>query len=489
MMGIQSWDEERLRTKGRLAFSCPLCSTLLEVPAKDAGKVLKCSGCHQEVLAPEPATGSPAQIVDGSTQLPRLPKAVLPSARKVVDQSLAEAKRAVRAKRDLATDPESDRTGRGIREPIQPRPDPVMAPTALPERLPASNLTPATGAGFRQKTAPQEILTQSIDPLQTPSSPPSKPGSQEKGILRLNDQRRDFTPLKIVEHDVESSTDWGNAAVTKPTSKKFSILLWSALVLALLAISLVVVFKVVNQGADKPAGSIAVRTETDDTLENVSRAKDILKSFFSSDQTDARAKFVRHPEITLPRMKKFYGDSCVKREIQSMDDPRVSRLDGVELLTLQATIDDLGLRLITFEVIDKGDAPSELRIDWESMEAWSEISFDEFLAKQVLAPTEMRVEIVLADFPSPQFSADSWVCFKITKPNAYGKGYGYCFGYCQHLDPAMTRISAELRRTPGTPIPCRLTIAFVPSTQSDKYAPRVIIKDFKYSWLELHPGE
>jgi len=79
-----AYDLHNVDTRGRTAFPCPVCHRPVWISGTEWGRVLVCEGCSSQLLAPDPATGAPAQVQPAEGGEPRQ-RTVLPARRHMED--------------------------------------------------------------------------------------------------------------------------------------------------------------------------------------------------------------------------------------------------------------------------------------------------------------------------------------------------------------------------------------------------------------------
>lgn len=462
MAGNIGYEHEKFEKKGMLAFACPLCHRPLWVSKKEEGSTVNCGGCGSDIISPTPRLGLPVRVVD-------------PTDRQTVEQP---ARKAVIPE---AREKSGNVPVRG--ESLLPKPE--LPPTAAPVVLPSERISQARTIGARRTTsAPPDA------PVPVPVAPPvqAEPQAEEvnrpKGAVRLNEKRRDFKPVKEIETDVEVTEAWGAPQDKVPLSRRYLILAWVAAVPIFLGLAVWGMREVFRK--KDPKIEVANKgKEDEDQVMNLRLAEEVLRKFHLAETVEAKAEFVRHPEITLPRMKEFYGDNLVKYHFQSFTDAREGRRGQFDFITGTMTLKNEKPRLVSLEILPQS---SKVLIDWESLVYWSEVPWEKFLGQQMERPHEFRVTMVRDDYYNNGVYEDEtrWICWKLYHPASVGEEYGYCYGYTDVSSDVTTemiqpmRVAAERGQKNLRAI---LSLRFHPDARGKPGAPQVHIEKFTPGWL------
>ncbi len=516
MAGNVEYDLDKFEKKGMIAFACPMCHRPIWVAKKDSGSVLTCEGCSLEIVAPAPELGLPARLVDAAADaLAQRPatKTVLPASRKVSDQTLAEGTPAGRTKRghpsaDSQPQPTHEEPPGETRksipktpsiEPIPARADTVLAATGTQPSLPTERKSQARVVGAEKaKREPQAgaPVTPAAPTAKSAKPQPRKEPTESTGevdsgeerpkLLRLNDDKRSFLPKLNQDADADTDNSWGQAEQQQPVSRRFAIVGWLVLIPVLLVLGIWTMRAVFKKKED-PAPTD--RTAAENQARTVHVARDILTKFFEAKSFEEMSRYVRHPEITLPRMTAFYKKAPAKMRVTDFADTKEGALDGVDFLTGIVALEGEKSRPVALEIPPPDSANrDDLRIDWESFVFWSPTPWDDFLQQEIDKPSEFRVVLQRDDYLNRPFDdAGKWLCFKIYHPDSFGRDYGYCYGYCA-LDSAVATALVQPMRSAAekgeAAINCMLTIRFVPESRGRKnFVPQVLIDKFRPGWL------
>lgn len=496
MAGSIDYDHEKFEKSGMIAFGCPLCQRSFSFPKKDAGKIIKCKGCASEIAVPNPNLGLPAQVVDPtqetSSQQTPARKTVLPESRKLPDV------------------PAESRSGAGGKGKSGSSPTEEARKAPLPKpKIELASPTPADAAGNAPVALPSERISQArtvgakrIDPVEAEPEPPPPPPVVEtpvapaqetkrpRGAVRLNNERRVFAPQKEVSNDLETTEAWGQVQDKPPVSKRYALIGY----LLLIPIVLGVIFWALNANFSKKVDVDPAMKNDQKNDKNEARivhvAEDVLSKFFEARTLEDMAKYVRHPEKTLPRMSAFYKRPLPKYKFVSFVDAKVGLLEDVDFITGILTLDGEKPRSVALEVPSENSAnPDDLRIDWESLVYWSEVSPDQFLSQQMEKGVDFRVSLVLQNgdyWVEPYDDQSRWVCFKIYFPGTTADENSYCYGYVEAESEVATQMIQPVRRAAEMgqqSMNAILRLRFRPEARRKNMVLQVSIEKFYSGWL------
>ena len=481
MAASLTYEHAKFEKKGMISFGCPLCNRPLWVDKRASGLKLKCEGCGSDLVSPRPELGLPAQLDDREHDVPahQLPKAVIPKARQVEDVRLEEGRSGGRTKRQTPVPGQiSARTPVKL-QPVQARGDDSFS--GLSVHLPSERISKARTVGDRRPEVepPQEMPEESQEePLITP-----KESKRDKGAIRLNDKRRNFSPQKLMENDVEVDESWGPVESKPPGSRKMMIVGWLALIPIVLGLTVWGIREVFRkkesiEGVDRNDGVDGTRA--------FYVARDVLDKYFSSASIEEMSRYVRHPDLTLPRMKNFYKRMPPNEVVEKLEDPLEIQVADIDFLSTMLTLQGKNSQIVSLE-IPKVDT-EDLRIDWESMVHWSAVPWDDFMAREMTEPQEFRVVMQPDDYPiEPYEDKKRWVCFKLYNPAHAGMDYGFCFGYVEVNSPTAISMILPLRRANEdghVTFNAVLSLRFTPESRGRKnQVPQVMIEKFTDGWI------
>jgi len=191
---------------------------------------------------------------------------------------------------------------------------------------------------------------------------------------------------------------------------------------------------------------VAAAKPAEDVMRNVEDARRVLKRFLEADTVEKMVAEVRHPEITQPRMERYYAANPlkprkIKTESQSWSEIRI---EDTEFIRGGMELDDFRVRNITLEIIPGSDP----KVDWESFVSWAEMPWKDFLRTPPEQSLEYRVTVTLD--PRDQYYNYSFkgreldlLCFKLEDPEKYGS----CWAYCDKDSEAASQLLFNLKRS------------------------------------------
>ena len=218
---------------------------------------------------------------------------------------------------------------------------------------------------------------------------------------------------------------------------------------------------------------------------------EVIESYLAAPTWRDRLQFVRHPERVAPRMETYYqkhpletgpigtlkmGGALVRSDAKSW----------VAFLTLTPEL-QIG---IPSDVMTVGLRPTEegLKIDWESMVRYCEMSFEEILEKRPSDPVEIRVKLREADYYNFLYAdKEKYACYKLSdSPDTE-----FCYGYALRGGPVHETLASFLReRTDANPFVVHvnptISVKVEPGSESGKQV-RISSVISKYWMVEDEP--
>ena len=427
-----AYDLHNVDTKGRTAFPCPGCHRPVWIARTEWGLTKVCDGCAREVVAPDPSKGEPARLNPEAPPEPRQ-KTVLPGRRQVENLAVGEQPAVGRPKRqggqlpparESASEPMLQTADRARSRPphIEPIPARGDVDMAAPVRKgpPAGKrvVTPtqeqaAAAAGFEDHDT-----AQGIGPVEVP---------QVRLHHRINPERApNFTPKHEADLSVETTGNWGGEA-PQENSLAFRRILTIAIITLLLGAIAVTAFLLRATWA-RPDLAPENGEAPESPVQSVEVAKATMARFFNAVTVEDRAREVRHPEITLPRMRSWYArNNRTQHIVEYTDDWREQDNyagKGINFIFTTVRLDSLNDYDIFLEISKDGSAT---KIDWEHFTGWSETTWIEFLKATSIQPGEFRVTITPTDYYNGYFSDRSrYLAFTVKDRDNSGSCTAYC---------------------------------------------------------------
>jgi DNA-directed RNA polymerase subunit RPC12/RpoP len=496
MANTVDYDPKTYERDGRLTFGCPLCRYSLSIAKSEVGRAIQCEGCQTNLIAPRPELGLPAQVADMADPAPAHTgsKTIIPSVRVVDDQTLQEGRAGGRAKRAADADGKPQKAGRPSLklEPVPAKPDERISGSAVV--LPSERNSVARTPGAKKSTPPPTAPSEPSPPAALPEPSPEPAGAKARGAVRLNNERRVFAPQKDLETDLEVTESWGQAETKPPVSRRYVIIAWLVMIPVLLGFLLWGMKEVFRK---KPVEDLTTQKKSGSDINEarvVHVATDILKSFYAAKSVEEMARYVRHPDKTLPRMEEYYRNKrpLVRYKVESFEDAQVGNLEGVEFLTGILTLEGEKPRSVALELpLEDNPNQDDLRIDWESMVYYAETPWDQFLSSQSEKGCDFRVVLQKDEYwVEPYDDQSRWICFKLYNPGTVGEEYGYCFGYVEVDTATATEMILPMRRAAEkgqTSVNAMVRLRFRPEARGRKnFVPQVTIEKFRSGWLMPH---
>ena len=367
-------------------------------------------------------------------------------------------------------------------EPIQPPPQieisvtPLRGPSRFVGATPPAAVTPEPRPDVDPETGEDAIA---------------------KGGFRLGAERNlHFSPVHRPELESDAR-DWGGAAHTPEEAARSRRFVSLALLIVLLAASGVGVY-VLRHAFQAPGASTNVAEGTsqeeakaeEDVMRNVEDAGRVMQRFLDADSLEKMAAEVRHPELSRPRMERYYAANPLKPRKKRSGSQSWSeiRIAETEFIRSVWELDDFRVYPIALEIIPGADP----KVDWESFVNWSEIPWKDFLKSPPEQSVDFRVTVTYE--PGDQYYNYSFkgreldlMCFKIEDPERYGSCWAYCDKDSEaasqllfHLKSA--RSQRQFNQDGNAAISCILRLRFPPEGRKTN---QVMIEKFIHdNWVQ-----
>lgn len=533
---------------------CPICSTPLILDEENAGMEVYCPGCRGRLRLPETVDPSakpsvlhdnehpPTSPVDSRKHLPSgkpkstdeelkrlaaaagaagsphhfeleslpLPsdhrKTILPTKRNVQDAD-SPAKPGSRA--DASPTANSPAGTKGASTPASL---PTRRKQAEPGTQPAKPLAPIEAKPdvdfqLTPLKGPSRFARGEAPPPPVTPPPPAEPASQQeeesgepsagapviRGGFRLGANRDPlFTAAEVIPAEVDAP-NWGAKAESVKESPRARGWMSVAFLLVLLAAG-GAGFYMLRQAFQPPpvvpvaaAGSDAANANV---MRNVEDSRRVIQRILASTTVEQIAAEVRHPEITVPRMKQFYASEPVRpRKIRTENQSWSElRLGEHEFIRGAIELDDFRVYTMNFELFENGDP----KLDWESFVNWAELPWKDFLKAppedahtfRVTVTYDLRDQYYNYSF---QGKEKTMLCFKLEDPSKYGS----CWAYCDKSTETAAKLIFHLKRArqqgsrneeKKIALACMLKLRFPPEGMKTN---QVMIEEFVHdSWLQ-----
>ena len=371
-------------------------------------------------------------------------------------------------------------------EPIEPPPEIEISATPLrgPSRFVGAAPPAAVPPEPRPDVAPETDEASGEDAI-------------AKRGFRLGAERNlHFSPVHTPELESDAR-DWGSATHTPEEAARSRRFVSLALLIVLLAAGGVGLY--VLRHAFQAPGAATTSAESisqeeakaeEDVMRNVEDARRVMQRFLEADSLEKMAAEVRHPELSRPRMERYYAANPLKprkkrSESQSWSEIRIAE---TEFIRAALELDDFRVYPIALEIFPGADP----KVDWESFVNWSELPWKDFLK----TPPEQSVDfrVTVTHEPDDQYYNYSFkgreldlMCFKIEDPERYGSCWAYCDKDSEtasqllfHLKSA--RRQKQVNQDGKSAISCILRLRFPPEGRKTN---QVMIEKFIHdNWVQ-----
>jgi hypothetical protein len=156
-------------------------------------------------------------------------------------------------------------------------------------------------------------------------------------------------------------------------------------------------------------------------VELIAELEPLTKKFLEATTVEELLPLVRDREAVEPKLRKFYPDGKVPA-------PGMSAFNTTGSIAFRDKLASVSIRTRDFEAqqIAYLRTAEGLKIDWESYVGWSEMTWEEFLAKKPTNSVLFRVSMKAVEYYNFSFSDDRrWSSYQFRSPNAEFVMYGY----------------------------------------------------------------
>ncbi|MDA0811054.1 MAG: hypothetical protein O3C21_01485, partial [Verrucomicrobia bacterium] len=432
------------RTKGQISFHCPGCARLIWIRPKDAGKVVNCAGCSQDVICP--ALGIEAKLLKvtdpAATVSP--PRTQLPSQRSA-DHMPAETVSAIpsgSAPRTLLPSG-PNRPGRTLND--SPAPSPMQKPKANVKPIPKQRdveISPSELKRYRAVSKERKIqrATASHEDFKSSAGGAAKeggtplPSSSQIPLGRAGGRATAGSipppggagqrmPAFVGREEMEDAAAeqanaWGAASGRPARGTRRLVVL--ALLLALPALAAAIYFMIKNQN-DAPTVSVGDAV-VDHSIDESKAAEALLRSFLATRKIEEQLPFVRHPEVTEPRMKIYadQGNSPFAQEVE-FGWPVTGWISGKKFTWIDVKFKDGASRTAVFEITPEGP-----KLDWESFVLFADPLMSDFVSNQPSEPAVYRVTCTLGDYYNRLYKDEfKYLCLEVLGADEVSSCWAY----------------------------------------------------------------
>lgn len=198
--------------------------------------------------------------------------------------------------------------------------------------------------------------------------------------------------------------------------------------------------------------------ESVNTAVNVmAESQKVMKAFLTAETAEDLESLVRTPEVTVPRMQKWY----TSHEWVALGVKEIGYGGGITVKGLMASIavqmNDYSVKYIALERTSQG-----YLVDWESWVGWGEMRWSELFKKRPEELVEVRAICSMDSYYNRIFRDDSkWLAVRMVHPAADRSIYGYI----DRTTTTLTSLLGDLKR--GHAIPVTIKIRYPKDSVAD----------------------
>jgi predicted RNA-binding Zn-ribbon protein involved in translation (DUF1610 family) len=356
-----------------VAFGCPFCAKPIEIKLRQQGKQLQCVECSGTMIAPDLDTGEEVQTISGKGGIAGSQKVNLPG---VKTPSLQKAE--------------------SLRDPLS---------------------RPLVKSETRHENSPDGIAPVTV-------------ATGERSVRhRLNNDREaKLISPDIVEVGQGMENQWDTLDGRGEGSGNWmSRLRFIALIMMPVSMVLIVVMSLKRSNRMEEAAVSEGSSPGNgfDEKTPAQRAISLSSEFSLLSTVNQRLKYVRHPNASLSRMKKYYAavpNNIVfpPLDVRSYQDEVI---DGIRFARMTSIVEPgKRQREFFFELSEGGG----LLLDWESATGYCDTDVMEYSSGTTTGPVQMRVMVKPSDYYAFEFAdADAFDCYEITDLISSIRIYGY----------------------------------------------------------------
>ncbi len=283
-----------------------------------------------------------------------------------------------------------------------------------------------------------------------------------------------FQPFEPVEAGADEEARWRRTEQKYAGSKLFNRGAMAVLALAVVGVLGFAFFRIVKNRSKEAVPEEPKEMTEDERL--LARGLEVLEKFGVTVEHDAKLAFIRHPEISEPRMQKYYSRNSVQGSLPLVKHGtgRLVTISGTPFI--QYTAEKKGLPILVFL---ERHPTGELLIDWESMVGYSDSNWTVFLLSEPQGSHEFRVLATPDDYYNHSFSdSEVYTSLRLVDLENKGKLYGYVANGSR-AEAATKEMFAGTEAGKG--VTCRVKIRFA---APGKGLNQVFIEDIRKGWLE-----
>ncbi len=269
----------------------------------------------------------------------------------------------------------------------------------------------------------QDVTAPLLEPLKRTAPEETAGADEANGPPKRRRRRKGGENLTWEHHEVSNHSGHGERGQMR------GFLLGGVVLLGLLFGGLAV-FMRDREGRVKPTAIPVAEVETapkpsvttgrsDEAV--LAEAKPLVEKFLAATSVDELLPWVRHPEISGPRMADYYPDGKVEAAGLSRLNPTVQMTVSEDLRSITVVTESYDIKPLVVSV-----TPGAMKVDWESWVGWSSMSWEEFRKTRPTTPQEFRVILSAVEYYNFAFSDDRrWQAYRLESPDRENSIYGY----------------------------------------------------------------
>ncbi len=181
------------------------------------------------------------------------------------------------------------------------------------------------------------------------------------------------------------------------------------------------------------------------------------RKFLNAKSLDEMAQHVRRPEITIPRMRQWYGDApWIPFRFK-----KIGRNGKIDMKGANAFM-PVQLMDYTYRQISLHRVGNDYKVDWESWVVWSSMRWNDLFLEKPEEPVEIRVSCIIDYYYNRLFRDETkWLAVRLQHP--YQDRIIY--GYVDKQSPSFTSFMTSLQK--GASFAATLKVKFPKNSIAD----------------------
>ncbi len=356
-----------------IVFGCPFCAKPIEIKRRQQGKRLQCGECSGMMIAPDHAAGVEVKPVSGQGGIAGGKEIKLPG---VKTRSLQKA---------------------GF--------------------LKAAAESSVTQREKQHDNSPEEIIPKTVV-------------ADGKAVRhRLNNDRE----VKLIPWDLtESGENMRDAWKTHPGTERRTVrwlkrLRFFSLIIMIASMAVVVGVLIKRADTMKREAGLKGKVQGKGFVVSpaVQKAIDLSSGFSILATVNKRLGYVRHPDVSVRRMKHFYAGLVNNSVFPPLDVRSYQQtvINGIQFARMTSVIEaGKRQREFFFELNDDGS----ILLDWESAVGYCDVDVMEYSRDLSPGAVQMRVMVKPSNYYKFEFTdTDAYACYEITDLHSRIRIYGY----------------------------------------------------------------